>query len=191
MRADHDRDGDPPGSVVREVNGESGSAGPCGPEPGRGGRHGGVSSSTTTAPTSMPCVRVIRPAQRSEVVRMAVYCLRTRYCNDLAVAVVESPYQAMRGEERIALGFSRWVIVSTFSARGRNEPSATLHRLVSSDGNSRLGSRLRRRRHGAAGASSRSPPGLRRSRSPRRPQNSRRWGKPCSSEPRCATRTGR
>ncbi len=36
---------------------------------------------------------------------MAVYCLRTRYCNDLAVAVVESPYQAMRGEERIALGF--------------------------------------------------------------------------------------
>ena len=106
----------------------------------------------------MPCVRVIRPAQRSEVVRMAVYCLRTRYCNDLAVAVVESPYQAMRGEERIALGFSRWLIVSTFSARGRNEPSATLHRLVSSDGNSRLGSRLRRRRHRAAGASSRSPP---------------------------------
>ena len=53
---------------------------------------------------------------------MAVHCLRTRYCNDLTVTVVESPYQAMRGEERIALGFSRRVVVSTFSARGRNEP---------------------------------------------------------------------
>ena len=53
---------------------------------------------------------------------MAAYGARPRYCNDSAVAVAESPYQALRGEERIALGFSRQVVVSTFSARGRNEP---------------------------------------------------------------------
>ena len=57
------------------------------------------------------CLHYCFMARRSEVVRMAVYGARPRHCNDSAVAVVESPYQALRGEERIALGFSRQVVV--------------------------------------------------------------------------------